>query len=519
MPAVSVIIPVFNVEKTIEKCVESLVLGRMRDLEVILVDDGSVDGSWELCQDLARRFSPVRCIRNGENRGVSHARNCGLDAATGDYVCFVDSDDWVSEYYVTSLMDTAQENPDALVLCGLHFINLAEDYRRVYLWEQAGSLYDLGKENFFQLHHRFLLPQLWNKIFRRDIIENHRLRFDESQSMGEDFQFVLDYMEAAKISRCVVVNRPLYFYTRTGNSSLMSTFGHTQRESEFARYARLRDLTGEPEQYEQAIRQLKGNYVYHCVRHCKESKARQLALIEEITADGRAKEHYRDLQMTRAKEAVVLNLRAARQRLAIIWGDFWRARNQRIVNEVRSILGDLQEPVTIISQNCIGGVVYKDLGLQFASPTVGLFIKSSDFVRFTSQLEQYFDRELQMHWAEEYPVGLLGDIEIHFMHYNTCREAKEAWLRRCGRINWRRIVVLCTDRDGYTEGAFARWQQIRYPKLLFTANQVFASHPDSVYYPEFEKQGTVGELIPRRRFYRNGALIKRIAGCEEREEK
>lgn len=513
-PVISVIIPVYNAENTIEKCVESLVLGRMRELEVILVEDCSADGSWALCQALERRFSQVRCVRNEKNRGVSSTRNRGLDMISGEFVCFVDSDDWVSEYYLAELLQAAKENPDALILCGLHFLNRVDEYRRTYLWSPEGERHELGRENFFALHEKFLLPQLWNKIFRRDVLEDHLLRFDENQNMGEDFQFVLDYMEAAGICRCMVVNQPLYFYTRNGKNTLMGSFGHSQRSYEFLRYAKLRDLTGEQMQYDQAFRRLKGNYVYHCLRHSKAPKAEQLAMIEEIAGDGQAAEYYRQLQITRAKEAVVLSVRAIRKKLAVTWGDFQRARNQRIVEKARTAISCLQEPVTILSQNCIGGILYKDMGTQFTSPTIGLFLQGSDFVRFVSNLEDYLSRELELRWGGEYPIGMLEDVEIHFMHYDTCRQAREAWERRCRRINRDRILVLCTDRDGFAEKDFELWKQIQYPKLLFTANQAYRSHPDSLYFQEFGKRGAVGELIPHRRFYRGGKLVQRIKAAK-----
>lgn len=510
MPEVSVIVPVHNAEKTIEKCVESLTLGRMRDLEVILVDDCSTDNSWELCRELEHRFSQVRCLRNEENRGVSYTRNRGLKAATGKCICFVDSDDWVSQHYVTELIQAAEENPDALTLCGLHFLNRVDDYRRTYLWSPEGEAFAVGKEDFFTLHEKFLLPQLWNKIFRRDVIEDHHLRFDENQSMGEDFQFVLEYLQAANTERCVILNRPLYYYTRNRSDTLMSAFGKAQRESEIIRYAMLRDLTGAKEAYENAIERLKGNFVYHCVRYSRQPKADQLAMIEEITRDGQAQNHYRNLQSVRRKEAAVLGIRAVREKLALRWGDFWRARNQRTIERVRSELFGMKEPVTFFSQNCIGGMFYKDMGMQFASPTIGLFLRGSDFVRFVSNPEDYLSRELLMRWGEEYPIGILGDLEIHFMHYDTCREAKEAWYRRCGRVNWNRILMLCTDRDGFTNEDFETWKKVTYPKLLFTANQAYRDHPDSLYFPEFRRSGVVGELIPRRKFYRDRVLAERI---------
>lgn len=507
---VSVIIPVYNGERTIEKCVESLALGRYRDIEIILVDDHSSDGSWALCQDLARRFSQVRCLQNAENRGVSHARNQGLAAASGAYICFVDSDDWVSGRYVQALLEAIRETPQTLPVCGLHFINAVEDYRRVYLWSREGDRFQVGISQAFELHSRFLLPQVWNKLFRRDVIEAHGLRFDESQSMGEDFQFVLEYLQAASITEFTIVNKPLYYYTRNSHQTLMHTFGRDHTQAEFERFAQLRDITGQQKRYEQAIEDLKGSFIYHSLRFSHATRDEQLKIIQSITRDDRAQEHYRSLQLTKAKEAVTLTLAATRTKLARRWGDYRRKENQKIIKKARAQMGSPTQPFTVISQNCIGGVLYKDMGLQFASPTVGLFFAGSDFVRFVSNLPGYLAMEPELRWEEEYPVGHLGDVEIHFMHYDSCRQAKLAWQRRCQRINWENIVVLCTDRDGFSEEDFLLWQKIPFQKILFTASDAYRHHPDSLYFKEFSRRGTVGELIPYRKFYRGGILISKL---------
>ena len=96
MPKISVIIPVYKAAGTLRRCVESIIFGEEQDLEVILIEDCSPDSSWDVCRQLAQEYSHVRCLQNDQNRGVSYTRNRGMDAATGQYILFVDSDDWVS---------------------------------------------------------------------------------------------------------------------------------------------------------------------------------------------------------------------------------------------------------------------------------------------------------------------------------------------------------------------------------------------------------------------------------------
>lgn len=96
------------------------------------------------------------------------------------------------------------------------------------------------------------------------------------------------------------------------------------------------------------------------------------------------------------------------------------------------------------------------------------------------------------------------------MHYDTCEEAKEAWDRRKARINWDKIFVIGTDRDGFNEAVYEQWKQIPYSKILFTAHPEFAE--DAVCYPEYAADGQIGDLIVDRSFYRNGELMKKITG-------
>ena len=115
-PLISVIVPVYDVEKYLPKCLDSLLAQTWRNLEIIVVDDGSPDGSWDIMQDYAARDSRVRIFRK-KNGGVSAARNFGMDAAEGEYLGFVDPDDWVSPHYLEWMAEAMQEQgvPMALV--------------------------------------------------------------------------------------------------------------------------------------------------------------------------------------------------------------------------------------------------------------------------------------------------------------------------------------------------------------------------------------------------------------------
>lgn len=507
----SVIVPVFNAEKTLRRCAESIILGQERDIEVILVDDCSKDRSWELCLELAQEFSNITTVQNERNSGVSFTRNRGLELAQGDYVMFVDSDDWVSERYARVLLRLAEDYPDALPICGLHFIDHVHGHTRNYTWSNAPEEVNIiPARQFFDLTGKVLLQSPCNKIFLRSVIEGGHLHFDETQSMGEDFQFVLDYLESAKIQQCVTVNAPLYYYIRWNETSLMSHFGLLQNTQEYQRIEQLYQLSGldDPTVLRDQLHQIKRNYLYHIARNRQLSKTEKLRYMECVMGDGCSRRYYRQQKVLQGKEKLTRCFSALKKFPKRIRGRLlWLKRG----NTIRCICATVKtHDVTLISQNCIGGVFYHDLGTQFLSPTINLFIKEPDFVRFVLNLRHYIDCELEMRWEEEYPVGRLDDIEIHFMHYKTCQEAKEQWDRRKKRINWEKIVVLCTDRDGFNETAFQQWKYIPYPKVLFTAQQSFSRDKDSVFFPQYSEQGCVPDLIPNREFYHSEKVVNVI---------
>lgn len=181
-------------------------------------------------------------------------------------------------------------------------------------------------------------------------------------------------------------------------------------------------------------------------------------------------------------------------------------KNEKIIRNMRK--GLRVDRISVISQNCIGGVWYHDMGLPFQSPTVNLFFMEPDFVKFAANLPRYLSCDLQVVQGEQYPIGTLDDISIHFMHYETCAEAAQAWERRKKRVDLEHVLILATDRNGFDDEIFAQWNQIPYPKVLFTADERYACNLGSVYYPQYAHLGFVPDLIPKREFYKDNVLLK-----------
>ena len=128
---------------------------------------------------------------------------------------------------------------------------------------------------------------------------------------------------------------------------------------------------------------------------------------------------------------------------------------------------------TIISNNCVGGVISHDLGQMFCSPTVNLYFKAADYIKFLSDLRYYLSLDIVEIQSEvPYPVGLLGDIKVFFVHYSSFDEAKEKWIRRKKRVDYDNLYVLMTEREGCS------WEIMKAFDLLDFKEKVLLTHKD-----------------------------------------
>ena len=245
----SVIVPVYNAEDTLERCVDSILVSGGDRVEVILVEDRSKDGSWNICRELAERHGNVKALRNEVNRGVSHTRNRGLEAATGEHLLFVDSDDWVAPEYV-SAFENALDSGEEFAICGYwNHDEVVAGRTDVYAWansKESRMTVQLRPE-LEELRDFNLLQQLWNKVFCRGVIAEHGIRFDETISIGEDTRFVLEYIRRADVRTAVLINEPLYHYMRDRAGSLMYRVGYESIEEPLKNLRAMYALMGKPE--------------------------------------------------------------------------------------------------------------------------------------------------------------------------------------------------------------------------------------------------------------------------------
>ncbi len=212
MEKVSIIVPVYNGEAHLLRCAESILAQDYPELELILVDDGSRDASFELMRELAARDTRVKAIHK-ENGGVSSARNRGLDEASGRYIQFSDVDDWLP-IDATKLLMREIEASDADLVIG--------DFYRVVGNNVSckGSIDEGGLLNRQEYADEMLRSPadlyygaLWNKLYRRDLIERYGVRMDETISYSEDMIFNLEYLLHA--DKIAVLKAPVYYYEYT----------------------------------------------------------------------------------------------------------------------------------------------------------------------------------------------------------------------------------------------------------------------------------------------------------------
>lgn len=228
MPTVSIIVPVYNAENYLHKCINSLLNQNFSDFEIILVNDGSKDASGSICDKFAHSDNRIKVIHK-ENGGVSSARNRGLDEASGKYIMFCDSDDFVKEEFCAPMLNLANDDEDCLIFSGI--TELWEDKSRELLCPAypEGESVILTNNEFCDLFvelnlcNQFTLMNMpYNKLFSRKVIEKHNLRFDTDINYNEDFIFNLLYLD--KVSSVKIYNKSVYNYYMDAPGSLCKKY-------------------------------------------------------------------------------------------------------------------------------------------------------------------------------------------------------------------------------------------------------------------------------------------------------
>ena len=243
-PCVSVVVPVYNVIQYVEKCIRSILLQSYKNIEVVLIDDGSNDGSEIVCDRFAQEDNRVH-VFHIKNSGVSAARNLGLEKSTGDFIFFVDSDDWIAKDAIAEMIDAVVKNDLDLIACNMYLVHKNEqgDYvaKKDIIWPDINEITFMNRvDAFYTIFSESAI--LANKIIKKVCIKNNK--FNESIDYGEDMLFLIQCLKNIQKAAITPYYGYYYYYKRPGNvvSSVINPKAFRMIESAKIAYGELKEI-------------------------------------------------------------------------------------------------------------------------------------------------------------------------------------------------------------------------------------------------------------------------------------
>lgn len=215
MPMVSIIVPIHNAEKYLNRCIDSILEQEWKDFELILADDGSEDASGEICDGYAAQDTRVRVIHKA-NSGVSDTRNQAISIAEGTFLQFIDSDDWITPDATRRMVEAAESSQADLVIGNFYRVSGNRVAKKGAIEEEGLLGREEFAENMMENPADFYYGVLWNKLYRRSIVKKHGLRMNENISWCEDFLFNLEY--CCYVKNCYILQTPIYYYVKRKGS-------------------------------------------------------------------------------------------------------------------------------------------------------------------------------------------------------------------------------------------------------------------------------------------------------------
>jgi glycosyltransferase involved in cell wall biosynthesis len=265
---VSIIVPVYNCANYLNQCIDSILSQSYTNMEVLLIDDGSIDRSGQICDEYAKKNKRIRVFHK-ENTGVSDTRNYGILKASGDLLQFVDSDDWITKTMTKDLVESMKCNDSDMVVCG--YIRITKYMKRKdKIWDKQGVYTNKDYvKNVLNDPTGYYYGVIWNKLYKSSIIRNHHLQFISNLNLGEDFAFNLQYLRYVKTIS--TIEKRLYVYNYINDGSLSRYNKITleiqrnelnNREILFEEYKKTFSQLGLYERYEKKIYQYWLCYYY-----------------------------------------------------------------------------------------------------------------------------------------------------------------------------------------------------------------------------------------------------------------
>ena len=230
---VSVVIPIYNGEKYLDNCIESILRQNYERYELILIDDGSTDRSLTICQEWELKDKRIS-VYSKENAGVSDSRNYGIEVSCGDYILFVDCDDLLSENYISQMVNVVKEyGQDVLPISVMEFIGEKEYFNLTR--KQKSELQNIS-ESITEIYDRNLFHSPCNKLYCKSIIVECGIKFRTDINLGEDLLFNVEYLSTGKIRKTYTMEDTTYYYRAQDSGTLCNRYDEKYFENQIEQF-------------------------------------------------------------------------------------------------------------------------------------------------------------------------------------------------------------------------------------------------------------------------------------------
>lgn len=313
---VSIIVPIYNAELYLSRCLDSLIRQTYKNIEVICVNDGSIDRSLEIAMTYSQQYSEIIVI-NKLNTGVSDSRNLALQQATGDYVMFVDSDDWISPNMVEHLLKEAVTHNAELIMCG--YSREYKDRTKEKVFElpnrviyENDDLNQLHRQLFGPLNHELGNPEsldaigtVWGKLYDMSILRKYNLKFVDLRIIGSNEDGLFNVGVFEYLTKVVFINQALYHYWKENSSSITSKYNaelQLQWKQLFEYLKQHIEIYQKGSDYEEALKNrrcisLLGLGLNECFNGRKTSYMKKVSRWKQILKDSEVQEDYQNFNI------------------------------------------------------------------------------------------------------------------------------------------------------------------------------------------------------------------------------
>ncbi len=486
--------PVYNVEEYLRRCVDSLLdQGDFKDYEIILVDDGATDSSGVICDEYAQKFDLVKVIHK-ENGGLSSARNAGIKAAKGEYIMFVDSDDYIKTDVLSSVISTITDNNLDILSFNFSYVYDNGQVKVNDIKPVTEDEYVSGKTFLLKnINSGTMIMTAWKNVYKNSLIIDNNLMFREG-FVHEDEEWTPRVYYVAEKVGCYYDS--IYGYLIRNNSisnnnhrkATLDLLENCKSLTEFAKTINETELRNAVENNIVTLA-LSAFYKGRLTDHTEFV----LGIVSGLYTD---KRNQKKISLLKRGAGIYIFVNYFTKKLSdfkdkisdltLFFKKLVEYSKQQIRRKLRKIFVCKKQrkslhnhSFSIISSTCNGGVITSELGEQFRTPTINLWFEPGDYLKLINNLKYYMSldvKEVKNNFYS-YPVGRIGDITVYFMHYHTFEDAREKWNKRKQRINYDNLYFMMAEKDNCTAEQVEAFEIIAHKdKVIFTYNE----------YPEYE---------------------------------